>query len=167
MISSGTARFSARRRRPAQVSVGAVVAESGGDDTDVNDDHGRDGSPRRSRVGGLPDGGLITTAADLRRLIDAFNAGELVGDATRDLMLTSYGKINDDAEDDGYGLEMYMSDRRPVILGHAGGHPGVSGIVSHYLDDATTIVVLCNSDRGSWPVSRMLAEAYGISDPRE
>jgi D-alanyl-D-alanine carboxypeptidase len=118
-------------------------------------------------VGGLPDGGLVTTAADLCRFIDALNDGELIGDATRDSMLTSYGKINEDAEDYGYGFEMFMSDGRAAILGHAGGDPGVSAIVSHFVGDATTIVVVCNFDRGSWPVSKMLAEAYGITDPRE
>jgi hypothetical protein len=83
-------------------------------------------------------------------------------------MLTSHGRINDDLEHYGYGMEMRIDERGEVrIFGHAGGDPGVSGIVSHFVDGETTIVVLCNYDRGSWAVSRQLAEVLGVDEPRK
>jgi CubicO group peptidase (beta-lactamase class C family) len=119
-------------------------------------------------VGGMPDGGLIATAADLCRFIDAFRTGRLVTEETRARMLTSHGRINDDLEHYGYGMEMWFDERGAVrIYGHAGGDPGVSGIVSHFVDGETTIVVLCNHDRGSWPVSQQLAEALRVDEPRK
>jgi CubicO group peptidase (beta-lactamase class C family) len=119
-------------------------------------------------VGGMPDGGLIATASDLCRFIDAFRSGRLVTEETRARMLTSYGRINDDLEHYGYGMEMWIDERDEVrIFGHAGGDPGVSGMVSHFVDGETTIVVLCNYDRGSWTVSRQVAEVLGVDEPRK
>lgn len=119
-------------------------------------------------VGGMPDGGLIATATDLCRFIDAFQSGRLVTEETKATMLTSHGRINDDLEHYGYGMEMWIDERGEVrIFGHAGGDPGVSGIVSHFVDGETTIVVLCNYDRGSWTVSRRLAEVLGVDEPRK
>ncbi len=119
-------------------------------------------------VGGMPDGGLIATASDLCRFIDAFRSGQLVTEETRATMLTSYGRINDDLEHYGYGMEMWIDGRGEVrIFGHAGGDPGISGMVSHFVDGETTIVVLCNYDRGSWTVSRQVAEVLGVDEPRK
>ena len=118
-------------------------------------------------VGGMPDGGLITSTSDLCRFVEAFRSGQLVSDATRETMLTSYGRINDDLEHYGYGMEMWVDEQGAVkIFGHSGGDPGVSGIVSHFVDPAVTIVVLCNQDRGSWSVSKELAKAVGVGEPR-
>jgi CubicO group peptidase (beta-lactamase class C family) len=119
-------------------------------------------------VGGMPDGGLIATASDLCKFIDAFRSGRLMTEETRATMLTSYGRINDDLEHYGYGMEMWIDEGGEVrIFGHAGGDPGVSGMVSHFVDSETTIVVLCNYDRGSWTVSQHLAEVLGVDEPRK
>jgi CubicO group peptidase (beta-lactamase class C family) len=117
-------------------------------------------------AGGLPDGDLITTAADLCRLVDAILDGRLVEQGTLALAMAEYGRINDDAESYGYGLEMLQVAGRATIIGHAGGDPGISGMLSHYLDDGVTTAVLCNQDRGSWPAAKQLAEALDIRDPR-
>lgn len=118
-------------------------------------------------VGGMPDGGLITTTSDLCKFIEAFRSGQLVSDETRAAMLTSYGRINDDLEHYGYGMEMWIDERGEVkVFGHSGGDPGISGNVSHFTDPAATIVVLCNQDRGSWSVSKELANAVGVVEPR-
>lgn len=116
--------------------------------------------------GGLPDGDLITTTTDLCRLVDAILDGRLVGQDTLALAMAEYGRINDDAESYGYGLEMLQVDGRPTIIGHAGGDPGISGMLSHYLDEGVTTAVLCNQDRGSWAAAKQLAVALGIDDPR-
>lgn len=117
-------------------------------------------------VGGMPDGGLITTAADLCAFVDAYRSDLLVSEESRRLMQSSYGRINDDVEHYGYGMEMWVEDGEPTIFGHAGGDPGVSCIVSHYVAEATTVVVLCNHDRGSWAAAREVSAALGITDPR-
>jgi CubicO group peptidase (beta-lactamase class C family) len=117
-------------------------------------------------VGGMPDGGLITTTDDLCCFVEAFRGDRLVSPDSRRAMLTSYGRINEGVEHYGYGMEMWMEADRATIFGHAGGDPGVSGIVSHFVDRATTVVVLCNHDRGSWPVSQRLVESIGLHDPR-
>jgi CubicO group peptidase (beta-lactamase class C family) len=117
-------------------------------------------------AGGQPDGGLITTAIDLGRLVDAWNDGRLLTGQSRAQAMQEYGRINDDVESYGYGLEMLMIDGQVRILGHAGGDPGVSAMLSHYIDEQVTTIVLCNQDRGSWAAAKQLASAFGIDDPR-
>lgn len=115
---------------------------------------------------GMPDGGMTTTAADLCRLMDAVLDGRLIGPDTLALAVQEYGRINDEAESYGYGLEMLQVDGRATIVGHAGGDPGVSALLSHYTDEGVTTAVVCNQDRGSWAAAKELAKALGIEDPR-
>jgi len=61
---------------------------------------------------------------------------------------------------------MLHVDGRATIIGHAGGDPGISGMLSHYVGEGVTTAVLCNQDRGSWPAAKQLAEAPDIDDPR-
>jgi CubicO group peptidase (beta-lactamase class C family) len=118
---------------------------------------------------GMPDGGIITTASDLARFFDTLVAGELVSSETFDLMLTPNATIpdTDDIEAYGYGLELTVVDGRVTIFGHAGGDPGISAMTSYFRDPATSVIVLCNQDAGSWAVSKYLAGAFGLNDPRE
>jgi len=37
----------------------------------------------------------------------------------------------------------------------------------HYPDAGTTIVALCNQDRGSWAASLRIGAALGVNEPRE
>jgi len=67
----------------------------------------------------------------------------------------------------GYGLEMGVVDDEPMVLGHNGLDPGVSAVVAHHPAAATTIVVLCNHDRGSWAVYLRLAADLGLTEPRD
>jgi hypothetical protein len=67
----------------------------------------------------------------------------------------------------GYGLELTVVDRRLTILGHAGGDPGVSAMTSYFVAEATSLIVLCNQDRGSWAVSKVLATAFEMDEPRD
>lgn len=118
---------------------------------------------------GMPDGGVITTAHDLGRFFDALVNGSLVTPETFRLMLEPRGTLpeTDDLEAYGYGTELTLVDGRVTIFGHAGGDPGVSAMTSHFVDDATTLIVLCNQDRGSWAASKHLAAALRLSDPRD
>ena len=115
---------------------------------------------------GMPDGGMITTAPDLARLVDALAAQRLLSPESTAAMISPQGPPSTDVEQYGYGCELTIEDGAVTIIGHGGSDPGVSAVVSHYLADGTSIVVLCNQDRGSWAVSQRLTAEFGLPDPR-
>ncbi|WP_436494203.1 serine hydrolase domain-containing protein [Actinokineospora sp. HUAS TT18] len=117
-------------------------------------------------AGALPDGGLITTPHDLARLLDALVGGGLLGPRTTAAMTTPQGPPSGDLERYGYGCQLVVEDGEVTIIGHSGADPGVSALVSRYQAAATTIVVLCNYDRGAFPTTKYLAGALGLPDPR-
>ncbi len=114
----------------------------------------------------MPDGGLITTPADLARLIDALQAGRLVSPATFAAMVEPQGPPSDALDQYGLGMELVVEAGAVTVFGHGGLDPGVSAEVWHYRGAATTVIVLCNHDRGSWPVAKRLAAELGATDPR-
>lgn len=116
---------------------------------------------------GMPDGGLTTTAHDLERFIGALGSGKILQPETVALMVTPHGFEEDTPEAYGYGMELVADDGPVTIYGHSGLDPGVSSMVSHYVDQGVTVVVLCNQDRGSWPVTQRIASELGIDDPRD
>jgi CubicO group peptidase (beta-lactamase class C family) len=118
-------------------------------------------------AGGMPDGGLSTTAPDLMRFLDALQSGALLQSETLTTMLTPHGLEEDTPEGYGYGMELVVEDDRVIIYGHGGADPGVSAMFSHYVDAGMTIAVLCNLDRGSWAVMQRLTADLGLHDPRE
>ena len=63
-------------------------------------------------------------------------------------------------------MHLVVEDGRVTVIGHGGNDPGVSAEVTHHLEAATTIVVLCNHDRGSWAVTKRQTEELGLIDPR-
>jgi CubicO group peptidase (beta-lactamase class C family) len=124
----------------------------------------------RSNVYGLtasamPDGGMTTTAHDLDRFIEGLREGRILSKKTFDSMLTVHGA--DEEESYGYGMELVVENDALIIFGHSGLDPGVTAIVSHYVASGITVIVLCNQDRGSWPVAQRLATELGLHDPRE
>lgn len=134
-----------------------------------------DGPPERWRTNvfsvpaaPMPDGGLGSTADDLARFVDALLGGRLVSPALVEAMLRPQGPAEgaDDAERYGYGMELGLVDGRVMVAGHNGSDPGVSAVVAHHLDAATTIVVLCNQDRGGWAVNVRLATELDLVEPR-
>ena len=116
---------------------------------------------------GMPDGGMITTARDLARLIDALLGGRLLPPALLAAMKTPQTPPSAELEHYGYGLELVVEDDVVTILGHGGADPGVSTMVAHHVAAATTIVVLCNQDRGSWAATVRLTKELGLTDPRD
>jgi CubicO group peptidase (beta-lactamase class C family) len=117
-------------------------------------------------AGGMPDGGLITTAADLARLVDALRAGRLLSPALLTAMTSQQTPPSPDVDHYGYGLTLVVEDGAVTIMGHGGGDPGVSTEVAHHRAAATTIVVLCNQDRGCWPALMRVTHELGLTDPR-
>lgn len=132
-----------------------------------------DGPPERWRANyfsvtanGMPDGGMITTATDLARLIDALLEGRLLSPELTAAMTQPQGPPSADVEQYGYGCHLAVEDGEVTILGHGGSDPGVSAELSHYRAAATTIAVLCNQDRGAWAATLRICEALGLRDPR-
>jgi CubicO group peptidase (beta-lactamase class C family) len=133
-----------------------------------------DGPPDTSRSNifsltakGMPDGGMITTATDLARLVDALLGGKLLSPTLLAAMTTPQTHPSTDLEHYGYGLELVVENGVVTILGHGGADPGVSTMASHHVVAGTTIVVLCNQDRGSWAAVKSLAKELGLTDPRD
>jgi CubicO group peptidase (beta-lactamase class C family) len=114
---------------------------------------------------GMPDGGMTTTARDLDRFIQALEGGKVVSNESVELMLAPHAA--DDEETYGYGMELVLDGERLAIFGHSGLDPGVSAVVSHYVGPGVTVTVLCNQDRGSWPVAQRIASELGLHDPRD
>lgn len=117
-------------------------------------------------TGVMPDGGLISTAQDLARLIDALLNGVLLSPPMAAAMMTPQGPPSDAVEQYGYGCWLVVENGEVTIIGHGGSDPGVSTVVSHHRRAGTTIVVLCNHDRGSWAAMKHIEEALGLADPR-
>jgi CubicO group peptidase (beta-lactamase class C family) len=117
-------------------------------------------------TGVMPDGGLITTAQDLARLIDALLSGVLLTPAMSEAMMTPQGPPSDAVEQYGYGCWLVVENGEVTIIGHGGSDPGVSSLVTHHRRPGTTIVVLCNYDRGSLAATKHIEEALGLADPR-
>ena len=117
-------------------------------------------------AGATPDGGLVTTPSDLARLVDALMAGRLISPDTFAAMTSAQCGGTEGVYRYGYGLQLWYTGGELVVLGHNGLDPGVAAVVAHHLAAATTIVVLSNQDRGSWPVYLRLAADLGLADPR-
>jgi CubicO group peptidase (beta-lactamase class C family) len=114
----------------------------------------------------MPDGGMISTPADLCRLIDELEGGRLLSAELTAAMTRPQGPPSDEIEQWGYGCQLTMRDGDVLAIGHGGSDPGVSALVSHYRAAGTTVVVLCNSDRGAFATTMRIAAALGIDDPR-
>jgi CubicO group peptidase (beta-lactamase class C family) len=117
-------------------------------------------------AGGMPDGGLITAAEDLARLMDALLEGRLLAEGTLAAMTSPQGPPADAGVRYGYGCELVVEDGVVTVLGHSGTDPGVTAELNHYRASGTTVVVLCNQDRGAWSATKQILEELGLGDPR-
>ncbi|MFL5749843.1 MAG: serine hydrolase domain-containing protein [Chloroflexota bacterium] len=113
-----------------------------------------------------PDGGIITTPADLARMVEALLAGRLVSPGLVAAMTRPQGPASDGVEQWGYGCKLTVAGGRVVAIGHGGSDPGVAALLTHYLAEGTTVAVTCNMDRGALAATLRMAEAIGIDDPR-
>jgi CubicO group peptidase (beta-lactamase class C family) len=117
--------------------------------------------------GAMTDGGMISTASDLVRFYDSLAGGDIVSADSVSLMLTPHGVEPDSPEAYGYGMELVVVEGEVAIVGHSGADPGVSTMLSHFVAEDISIVVLCNHDRGSWAVVQRIEEELGLEDPRD
>jgi CubicO group peptidase (beta-lactamase class C family) len=123
-------------------------------------------------AGGMPDGGLVTTTTDLVRLLEALLGGHLVSPRLVAAMTAPQCGRTTGAYRYGYGMELGFVAGRQVVFGHNGLDPGISAVLARFpagdgASGSTTIAVLCNHDRGSWPVYLRLAGELGYTDPRD
>lgn len=85
-------------------------------------------------------GSIVSTPLDLARFVDAALRGDLVGERTREAMLTPAGA-------DGYALGWIVGrDRGQTTVGHPGGADGLNGAVRYYEKDRTVILAIANTD---------------------
>ena len=115
---------------------------------------------------GMPDGGMLSTASDLAALIEHLVDGRLLRPASFTAMTTPHATPVEGDERYGYGCLLELIDGRVAVIGHGGSDPGVSCLVAHHLAEHTTIVVLCNQDRGAWATTMEISRALGLRDPR-
>ena len=109
-------------------------------------------------VRGTGDGGIYTTAADVRRLWTAFFAGQIVSAAWVEEMTRPRST---DSEGRRYGLGFWLhASTETVIL--EGYDAGVSFRSLHDPTTDTTCTVIANWSDGAWPVARYLAGALGL-----
>jgi CubicO group peptidase (beta-lactamase class C family) len=90
-------------------------------------------------VGGA-DGGAYSTARDLDLFLHRLADGSLLG-STRDVVLARQADAGEGFSM-GYGPLIHPEGR----YGHAGGDPGVEGVVHRWPDDGAHLVVLCNGE---------------------
>lgn len=100
-------------------------------------------------VQGSGDGGIVTTAADVRAFWTALFAGRLLGAATVALLATA-------PEGDPYGLGFWLD---PPGLALEGSDAGVSCRTLHDPERDVTVTVLANTSEGAWPIAGRLAES--------
>jgi CubicO group peptidase (beta-lactamase class C family) len=115
---------------------------------------------------GMPDGGMISTGTDLARFIDALLDGRLLSPGLLVEMTRPQGPPSTDIEQYGYGFKLAVENGVVTVLGHGGSDPGVSAMVTHHVAAATTVVALCNRDRGSRAAALHIGRALGLDDPR-
>jgi CubicO group peptidase (beta-lactamase class C family) len=115
-------------------------------------------------VRGTGDGGIYTTAADIRSLWVAFFAGRIVSeDWVREMVRP---RSDAPSESKRYGLGFWLhASTDAVIL--EGMDAGVSFRSVHDPGPDLTHTVVSNTTDGAWPVARLLAERVGVATGRD
>ena len=118
------------------------------------------GSGNRTNVFHLPvrgsgDGGVYTTAADMRALWTAFFAGRIVSPAWVREMVRPRSDVREESKR--YGLGFWLDASNDVVL-LVGMDAGVSFRSAHDPRFGVTWTVISNTSRGAWPVARWIDE---------
>lgn len=119
----------------------------------------------RSNVLHLPvlgsgDGGIATTADDVHRLWSGWLDGTVVPAELRDLMMRPRSEAPEQAMR--YGLGCWLHPTAPTVS-LEGIDAGVSFRTVHDPVTGTTHTVSANTSSGTWPMTRALDEALGLS----
>ncbi len=109
-------------------------------------------------VRGTGDGGIYTTAADVRRLWTAVFAGRIVSAAWVREMTRPRSTESDGRR---YGLGFWLHESTETVM-LEGYDAGVSFRSLHDPTTDTTCTVIANWSDGAWPVARYLEGALGL-----
>lgn len=109
-------------------------------------------------VRGTGDGGVYTTAADVRRLWTAFFAGRIVS-AARVAEMTRPRSTASDGSRYGLGFWLHASTETVILEGY---DAGVSFRSLHDPTSDTTCTVISNWSDGAWPMVRSLSGELGL-----
>ena len=104
-------------------------------------------------VRGSGDGGIYSTAADIRALWSAFFAGRIVSPGWVAEMVRPRSDVP--AEDRRYGLGLWLHATGAAVM-LEGYDAGVSFRSSHDPAAGTTRTVISNTSEGAWPVAELL-----------
>jgi CubicO group peptidase (beta-lactamase class C family) len=110
-------------------------------------------------VMGSGDGGIFSTAADMRRFWTALFDGRIVSPESVALMTEPLSDVPEQHER--YGLGFWLAEAGPVVR-LEGYDPGIS---FRSACDPTTLVshtVLSNTSSGAWPITKALDAALGM-----
>jgi CubicO group peptidase (beta-lactamase class C family) len=111
-------------------------------------------------VCGSGDGGIYSTAADIRALWHAFFNGRIV---SMDWVAEMVRPRSQAPPETGcYGLGFWLSGSSEVVS-LEGYDAGVSFRTVHDPTSATTYTVISNTSDGAWPIARFLDERFGRS----
>lgn len=110
-------------------------------------------------------GAMCATALDLIRWNQALHGGEVLGDASYELMTTAGVLPSGEALSYGYGLG--ISERSGHrLISHGGGINGFNTMLAFYPDDDLTVAVIVNTREGAGALAVHLAnEVLGIEEP--
>ncbi len=109
-------------------------------------------------VCGSGDGGIYTTAADIRALWTAFYAGRIVSpDWVREMT-----RPRSTAETKRYGLGFWLHESTDTVI-LEGYDAGVSFRSLHDPHEDVTATVISNWTDGAWPVARFLEQRFAAS----
>jgi CubicO group peptidase (beta-lactamase class C family) len=122
-----------------------------------------DGGSARTNVFHLPvrgngDGGIYSTAADVRAFWTALFDGRIVPRGVVDELVRPRSDVPDDSRR--YGLGFWLDASSDAVL-LVGSDAGVSFWSAHHPDRRETRTVISNTSGGAWPVARLLARNLG------
>ena len=120
--------------------------------------------PWRTNVFHLPvrgsgDGGIFSTAQDVRSFWAAFFAGRIVSSEWVEEAVLP--RSEDSSRSRWYGLGFWLHASTDTVL-LVGMDSGVSFSSMHVRQSNVTCTVLSNTSHGAWPVSRYLGERLGL-----
>jgi CubicO group peptidase (beta-lactamase class C family) len=106
-------------------------------------------------VRGAGDGGLYSTASDIRSLWTALFDGRIVPSERVAEMVRSHGNAPDQERRYGLGFWLHPSTSAVMLTGY---DAGVSFRSVHDAASDTTITVLSNTSQGAWPITARVEE---------
>lgn len=113
-------------------------------------------------VRGNGDGGIYTTAADMRAFWDAFVDGRIVPGEWVAEMTRPHSELP--MESARYGLGFWLAETGPVVK-LIGSDAGVSFYSAHEPTTRSTWTVLSNTSDGVWPIARFLRSSFETPHP--